>query len=241
MLRDPHHIPAHDNRQFFVGTFFINIKLDICKIYHMELNRPRINGNKFCQIHNLFFCPLTCIRRGMEIYRFNLHASLRDHISCHRAVDSAGEKKHCASVCSHRHAPRTGNNLGIQIDFLADFHIQTYIRIVNVYFHIRKRVQHGLTQSAVDLHGIHGIPFVGASCFHFKSTVSFRVHLTHIGNHVLFQLFYFLYFFSYNRADAHNTEDAGNMLHSLLIVIFSAAVHVHSPVAFMDTEISLHV
>ena len=67
MLCNPHHITAHDDRQFIMWAFFINIKLDIGKVDYMQLDRSCIFGNLLCKIHYLLFCPLAGVRRCMEI------------------------------------------------------------------------------------------------------------------------------------------------------------------------------
>ena len=82
LLRNLHHIPAHDNRQFLMRAFIIDIKLDISKIHYMELDWSRVSGYELRQVYHLLFGSLTCIRRSMEVSGFYRHPPLRNHISC---------------------------------------------------------------------------------------------------------------------------------------------------------------
>ena len=69
-------------------TLFINIKLDICKIDDMKVNRTCITGYLSCQIHHLLLCPVTGIRRCMEIDCIDLHTSLCDHVTGYRGINT---------------------------------------------------------------------------------------------------------------------------------------------------------
>ena len=83
-LRDPHHIPPHNNRQLIMRALLINMQLNIRKIHHMQIDRPAVLSNLLRQIHHLLLRPLTRIRRRMKINRVYLNPSLSDHIPCHR-------------------------------------------------------------------------------------------------------------------------------------------------------------
>ncbi len=64
---DTHHITTHNDGQFIVRAFFVDIKLDICKVDHMQMDRSAVFCNEFCKIHNFLFCSFACIRRSMEV------------------------------------------------------------------------------------------------------------------------------------------------------------------------------
>ncbi len=89
LLGDHHHITAHDDRKLLMRTFFINIKLDIRKIDGMQIDRSCITGYLSCQIHNLLLRTVRGIRRCMEVHRINLNATLGDHITGNRRIDTA--------------------------------------------------------------------------------------------------------------------------------------------------------
>ena len=112
---------------------------------------------------------------------------------------------------------------------------------MDVHFHVRICIEYRLAQLAVDLHGVHGIPFVCASCLYLKSLVSFRIHLPHIGNNVFFQFFDLSDRLSHNRADSHESEYFLKAFYRLLIIIFAFTVHVYSSVAFMHDKLSVHI
>ena len=96
-------------------TLLIDIKLDISEIHHMQVDRTGIPGNQFRKIHNLLFCSLAGVWRRMEIYRIDHHATFCDHVTSHRAVDTARQQKHGFSVRSHWHTARSRNHHGINI------------------------------------------------------------------------------------------------------------------------------
>ena len=75
MLRNPHHITAHDDRQFIVRALVIDIELDIRKIHDVQFHGPGISGYDPGQIHHLQLGALACIRRRMEIRSLDSHAS----------------------------------------------------------------------------------------------------------------------------------------------------------------------
>ena len=89
-------------------ALIINIELDVREIHHMEIDGARVSGHQVCQVHHLLLCPFAGIRRGMEIHCVYLHASLGNHVACHRTVDAAGQQQHGPAVGSHRHASGSG-------------------------------------------------------------------------------------------------------------------------------------
>ena len=182
-FRKLHHITAHDDRQFLVGTFLVNIQLDIRKVHHMETDRSAVACNQFCQIHNFLFRSLAGVRRRMEIHRVNLHSAFRNHVSCHWAVDPSGKEQHRLAVGSHRHTARSRDRLGIQIDILTDLHIQIHIRMMHVYLHIRTRVQDPLSQLTVQLHGTEGIRLFRTARTYLEGFLLLPVHLLHVIHH----------------------------------------------------------
>ena len=111
MLRQLHHITAHNNRQLIMRTFIINIELDFCKINNMQTNRAGIFCHRFCQIDHFQSGTLTRIRRRMKINRVDFHPALCDHISGHGTVDSSGQQQHGASRASYRHSARAFDRL----------------------------------------------------------------------------------------------------------------------------------
>ena len=72
----------------------------------------------------------------MEIHRFDLHTTLGNHICRNRTVDTAGKKRHTLTVRADRKSARSRNDLGINIGDISHFHVDEYIRFMNVDRHI---------------------------------------------------------------------------------------------------------
>ena len=222
-------------------ALLIDCKLDIRKVDDAEFDRSRVRGDKPCQVDDLLLRPLTRVRRRMEISRLDLHASLCDHISCHRAVDPAGEEQHRTAVCPYRHASRPGDDLGIQVDHLADLHIQPDVRVMHIHLHLRVSVQHCLAERTVDLHGVYRIPLVRAPGLHFKRLIALGIHFPHVDDHIFFQLFQLFDRLSHDRADPHDTEHFFQAFYRLFVVVLALAVYIDPSVAFVDKELSFHI
>ena len=123
ILCNLHHVAAHDNGQLLVRTLIVNIELDVCKVDYMKLNGAGVAGYLLGQVDDLLLRSLAGVRRSVEIHSLNDNASLGNHVSCYRAVDSAGEKEHGLSVGSHRHSARAWNHQGVNIDLASDLHV----------------------------------------------------------------------------------------------------------------------
>ena len=90
ILRDFHHITAHNDRQLIVRALFINRQLNLRKIDDMQIDRSAVTCYQLCKIYNLLLCALAGVRRRMEINRVNLDASLCNHKSGNWRIDTAG-------------------------------------------------------------------------------------------------------------------------------------------------------
>ena len=236
-----HHIPAHDNGQLLVGAFVINIKLYIRKVYDMKPYRPRIPGHQFRQIDHFLFCSLAGIRRRMKINSINGHASLCDHVTCHRTVNSSWKQEHGSSVGSQRHSSRAWYIFWIEIDLIPDLYVHSYLRIVNIYFHIGAGVQDHTAQLAADLHGLHRIAFLISSGIHFKSQGFLSVDFFHIIRHVFGKLFKSLILQDYCGTDAVYAEDPLHGLYSLLIVKVILRIYKDTSHLFHHFERPFHI
>ena len=241
MLCNTHHITAHNNGQFIVRTLVINIQLNICKVYHMQPDRPGITGNDPGKIHNLLLCSLTCVRRRMEICCFNAHTSLGNHISGHRTVDTTGQKKHRLSVRSNRHSACSRNNLRIHIDLIADLYMQHDIRMMHIYTGLRKRFQNSFTKITVDLHRCLRIRLSCSSCFHLESQVLIRIHFIHVCHNILLQFIKSLILHTDNRTDADKTKHSCKVLYRIVIIVFSFTVHVDPCLRLIDLELTVYI
>ena len=172
----------------------------------MKPDRTGIPGYDLCQIHHLLLCPLAGVRRCMEIGSAKAHASLGNHIAGHRAVDSAGQKKHRFPVGSHRHAAGTRDDLRVHIDFIADLYIHLYIRMMHIHTDLRKRIQDRFSQIPADLHGIFRVGLLRPSGLYLKCNVLIRIKFIHISHHVFFQLLKALIFHPNHRTDPYQAE-----------------------------------
>ena len=241
-FRNSHHVTAHDDSQLVMRALFIDIKLDVCKVHHIQVDGTCIPGHLFRQFHHLLLRALTGIGRRMEIDRVDLDAALCHHIACHRAVDAAGEQKHGFSVCAHRHTARTGNHIGIQVNLLTDLHMQHQIRLVYIHPHIREGVQNLRAKLRVHLHGSHGIGFAGTLCVNLEGFVAVpAVPLFQIGHHVLSQLLKALVFQNHHRADSHDTEYPAHGVHRVVVVIFSLSLRIDTALLLGYMELSFHL
>ena len=241
MLCNPHHITAHDDRQFIMWAFFIDIKLDIGKVDYMQLDRSCIFGNLLCKIHYLLFGPLAGVRRCMEIGCLQSDATFGDHITCNRTVDSTGKQKHRGSVGSDRHSTRSRNDLRIDIDLFSDFYVKQYIRMMDVYTDLRECIQDGFPKVIVDLHRFLWIGFFCTAGFHFKCDVLIRIYFIHICDHIFFQFFKSFILYADNRADPDDSEYSLQSFYYFVPIIISVTVHINSSLCFISMEQSVQI
>ena len=186
---DLHHITAHDDGQLVVRAFFVDCKLDLGEVDHMQTDRAAVACNEFCKIHNLLFGSLAGVRRSVEVNGINLNTAFCDHVSGNRTVDTAGKQQHGLSLCADRHTARACDALAVQINLLTQLDVQIDIRLVNVYFEVRADIEDAAAQLAVDFHCVHRIVFVRTACAYLKGFLLGRVQLFHVGNHCLCQIF----------------------------------------------------
>ena len=120
----------------------------------MEIDWSGIRRQLSRQVYYLLFCTLARIRRCMEVGCIQLDASLADHITCHRAVDSAGEQQHRLSICANRHSARSRNNLRVNKDLsaLAKLHVNHDLRMMHIDFQPRKFFQNTLAKDCIHFH-----------------------------------------------------------------------------------------
>ena len=117
-------------------ALLINIKLDICKINHMEIDRAGITCYQISQVNYLLLCSLTGVWRRMEINSVDLNTSLCDHITCNRAVNTTGKQQHCLTIGTDRHTTRSRDHQGEQVYLLTDLHTKENIRMMYIYLHL---------------------------------------------------------------------------------------------------------
>ena len=142
----------------------------------------------------------------MEINSFNLNASLCDHISCHRAVNSTGKKQHCLSIGSNRHSARSLNALGIYINFLTDFNRNSKFRLMYIHLRLWKSIQNAFTDSCTYFHGIYRIGLLCTSCIYLEGAVIIRMYILHVFYNVRAHLLKSFVFVNHNRTDVNNTK-----------------------------------
>ena len=206
MLCNSHHITTHNDSKLIMWALIVNVQLNVCEIYYMKPDRSTVFCHQLRQVHNLLFRTLAGIRRSMEINSFNLNASLCDHISCHRAVNSTGKKQHCLSIGSNRHSARSLNALGIYINFLTDFNRNSKFRLMYIHLCLRKSIQNAFTDSCTYFHGIYRIGLLCTSCIYLEGAVIIRMYILHVFYNVRAHLLKSFVFVNHNRTDVNNTE-----------------------------------
>ena len=87
---DTHHVTSHNDCEFIMRAFIINIQLNVSKVYDMQNDRSAVFRHQTCQVNHFLFCTLTGVWRCMEINGINLNAAFCDHVACNRAVNSTG-------------------------------------------------------------------------------------------------------------------------------------------------------
>ena len=184
----------------------VDIKLNICEVYHMKANRSTVFCYLFCQVYDFLFCSLACVWRSMEVYGVDLDTTFCDHVSGYRAVDTAGKEKHGFSVCADRHSACAFDRLGIYINLVTNFHRKRQFRIMYIYARIRELIQNTSAKFCADFHGSDRIGFLCSSCIYFKSSVVIRMAVFHIGNNILCHLLKSLFLIDHYRADSNDTE-----------------------------------
>ena len=188
LLRETHHVALHDNGQLLMRTGLINMKLNVRKVDHVKIDGTRVLRHDPRKVNHLLLCALTGIGRRMEINCIDLDASLCNHIARHRRIDAAGQKKHGLSTRTDGHAARSRNDFRIQINLLADLHVQHDVWVMNVHRHLGIRVQKDLAKIRIDLHGLLGVILPRAARIHLKGLVLVGIHLVDIVHDALRQL-----------------------------------------------------
>ena len=69
-------------------TLFIDVQLDIRKVDDMQVNRAGVAGHDFSKVDDLLLCSLAGVGRRIEINRIYLDASLGNHVTGYRRVDT---------------------------------------------------------------------------------------------------------------------------------------------------------
>ena len=188
-------------------TRLIDIELNVRKIDHVKIDGARILRNDLRKVHNLLLCALAGIGRRVEINGVDLYAPLCDHVARNRRIDTAREKEHGLSAGSNGHAARSRDDLGIDIDLLADLHVQHNVGIMNVHRHLRISVQKHLAKVRIDLHGLLWIVLSCAARIHLKGLIFIWIHLVNIVHDALCQLFKALILRIDHWADAGDPKD----------------------------------
>ncbi len=148
----------------------------------------------------------------------NLYASLGDHPSGDRAVDSARQKKGCVSVGADGHAADCGNVSDIQVSHIAYFYIQAVIRVMNIHPEIRIRLEDAVSDFLIDGGRIHWIPFIAAPGLDFKGAGQITCHfhsLSADGLKIILGHFKC-------RTDAVNSENLNNPFHTCIRILHAA-------------------
>ena len=222
-------------------TFFVDSQLNIRKINDVEPDRAAVGRYDPRKIHNLLFRPLAGIRRRMEVDRIDGHSPLGDHIAGNRGIDSAGEKELCLPVCPYRHASRSGNDMGIDIDLLSDLHGDHTVRMMDIHLHPWASVQNRLSQIRVQLHGILRIAFVGAPRENLKGlSPAFRINLCCIADHGLSHGLESLVLHYHDRADSGNAKYMAHGIYGSLKVEAAVRPDINSSHFTGNFKFSLH-
>ena len=218
LLRNPHHISAHDDCQFVMRALFVNGKLDVCKIHDVELDRTSVNSYKGSQVHDLLLCALACVGRSVEINRIDLDATLGNHVSGNRAVDSAGQKKCRAAVGADRHTAGAGHGDGIDKNAVAYFYGQRNFRVVHIHMHFRKAVEQVFAQVCRQFHGSLRETLVSPASEHFEAEVLVWVNLVDIVACCLAEFFPLTFYCYGHRTDCHDAEYMLQCFDYLLVI-----------------------
>ena len=222
-----------------MGTFFMDIELDIRKIDHMQVNRSRIPGYDPGQIDHLLSGPLAGERRRVKIYRVDLYPPFCYHIPGHRGIDAPGQQKHSFAACPHRHSSRPRNNLRIDIYFLPNLHIQQNFRFMHIHPHLRISLQKRLSQICVDLHGLLGIVLPGTPGMHLEGFIPIRMDVSYVLHHGLTELFKALILGIYHRTDTGNAKHMLQTSHGLVKIKFSLRLHIYPTLGLVNEKSSL--
>ena len=144
----------------------------------------------------------------MEIYRIDLDASLGDHITCHGRINTTGEKQHSLATGTYGHSSGTGQDHGVDIDFLTDLDVQHDVGMVYIHLHIGVSIENGFAHIHVDGHGILGVIFPGTSRCHLERLIAIGIYFCNVVNHGLTQLLKALILYVHYRADSGDSKDS---------------------------------
>ena len=176
----------------------------------------------------------------MEIYGVDTDASLRHHVSCHRAVNPAGQQKHRTSVGSQRHPARSRDHFRIDINLASQFDIQHNIRMVHINRQSRVSLQDAAPYLGIYFHGLYRELFIGPAGMDFKCFFLPCIHLSHIMKHILRKRLQPVIFHDHHRTDADDAEDSAKRFYSFFIVKRSFCLHIDAALVFCYLEMPFH-
>ena len=223
-LGDPHHIAAHDDGQLVMGTFLIYIELDLCKVDVMQVDGACVFRYLLCQVFDLAQSPFAGIRRGVEIDRVQLDASLGDHVAGDRGIDTAGQQQHGLAADAAGQTAGTGNHMGIHGELLPDLDIEHDLGIMDIHLQTGLRLQNGMSHFGVDLQGIHRILLIEPPGMDLKGMLAVRILLIDKIDGLRDQFLRGHDFADPDRADAPDSEDFAEPLDHFVVIIFGQTV-----------------
>ena len=239
MLRDLHHISAHDNGELIVRAPVIDRQLNIREIYDMQTDRAGVGSDLLREIHDLLLRTLRGIGRRVEICRVQRDTALRDHPARDRRIDPAGQKEHCLAGRPDRHAARSRNDLRINIDLIADLNVKKDLRIMDVDLHRRIGHEDRLSELRIHLHGRQRIFLVHTSRLHLECGCASRMLFADVGYDIGAQLFDIFFFVNDDRANSHDPEDMLQDIDRLVKIPVPSAIDINSPARLRDVKISV--
>ena len=244
-LRNPHHKPPHDDGQLVMRALVINRQLYLCEIDVVQPDRPCVGCHFRSEILHLLQGALAGIRRRIEIDRIQFQAALRHHPACDRAVDAAREKQHGLAGAAHRQPAGAGQNMRIDINFLADLHRHHDIRMMNIHLQVRIGVKQSAAERLVDLLRVHRVGLILPAAVHLECAAPVRIFLPEECDDVLLQLLIRLYRPLRHRTDADDAEHVLERIHHFLCVACAlclcknpagGAVHGEGTAAFLQGD-----
>ena len=150
-------------------ALFIDRQLNIRKIDDMKSDRSCVSGYNPRKIHHLLLCTFTGIRRRMKISCINCDASLRDHPSRDRRIDSPGQAKHGRAIGPKRHTARARKYLRIDVDLIAKLNIHHHLRVMYINTNLSwKCIKNLFPKISVDIHRGNRILLIGPSAVNLE-------------------------------------------------------------------------
>ena len=164
-----HHAAAHEHREQHIGGVIPDVFLRFGVGHHKQVGTAGIDAGELGQSLNFEFCALRSIRRGRKMNVVQGQTALCHAVSCHRAVDAAGQHIQGAAAGAHGQTTLTRYFRAVNIrTVITDLHDDLELGVVHVHLEVVVLAQQVGAQLPHQLRAGHGVALVRTAGLHLE-------------------------------------------------------------------------